>query len=63
MLNSHRVWRDDITTGIAALRTTDGVRRWYRTVEGDILSEIRGRNQIKGLHIEQKYLLNLKKKC
>ena len=48
MLKLHRVRRDDITTGIAALRTTDGVRRWYRTVEGDILSEIRGGNQIKG---------------
>ena len=25
MLKSHRVQQDDITTGIAALRTTDGV--------------------------------------
>ena len=53
MLKSHRVRRDDITMGIAALRTTDGVRRWYRTVEGDILSEIRGGNQIKGFTLSK----------
>ena len=38
-LKSHRVRRDDITTGITALRNTDGVCRWFRTVEGDLLSE------------------------
>ena len=53
MLKSHRVRRDDITTGIAALRTTDGVRRWYRTVEGDILSEIHGGNQINGFTLSK----------
>ena len=53
MLKSHRVRRDDIMMGIAALRTTDGVRRWYRTVEGDILLEIRGGNQIKGFTLSK----------
>ena len=50
-LKSHRVRRDDITTGIAALRNTDGVRRWFRTVEGDLLSETRGGNKEKGFDL------------
>ena len=45
-LKSQRVRRDDITTGIVALRNTDGVRQWFTTVEGDILSEIRGGNKV-----------------
>ena len=48
-----RVRRDDITTGIAALRNTDGVRRWFRTVEGDILSEICGGNKVKGFSLKK----------
>ena len=39
-LKSQRVRRDDITTGLAALRNTDGVCRWFRTVEADILPEV-----------------------
>ena len=50
-LKSHRVRRDDITTGIAALRNTDGVRRWFRTVEGDLLSETRSGNKEKGFDL------------
>ena len=52
-LKSQRVRRDDITTGIAALRNTDGVRRWFSTVEGDILSEIRGGNKVKGFSLKK----------
>ena len=52
-LKSQRVRRDDITTGIAALRNTDGVRQWFRTVEGDILSEIRGGNKVKGFSLKK----------
>ena len=52
-LKSQRVRRDDITTGIAALRNTDGVRRWFRTVEGNILSEIRSGNKVKGFSLKQ----------
>ena len=52
-LKSQRVRRDDITTGIAALRNTDGVRRWFRTVEGDILSEIRDGNKVKGFSLKK----------
>ena len=52
-LKSQRVRRDDITTGITALRNTDGVRRWFRTVEGNILSEIRSGNKVKGFSLKQ----------
>ena len=52
-LKSQRVRRDDITTGIAALRNTDGVRQWFRTIEGDILSEIRGGNKVKGFSLKK----------
>ena len=52
-IKSHRVQRDDITTGIAALRTTDGVRRWFRTVKGDLLSEIRGGKKEKGFDLSK----------
>ena len=50
-LKSHRVRRDDITTGIAALRNTDGVRRWFHTVESDLLSETCGGNKEKGFNL------------
>ena len=50
-LKSHRVRRDDITTGIAALRNTDSVCRWFHTVEGDLLSETRGGNKEKGFDL------------
>ena len=53
VLKSQRVRRDDITTGLAALRTTDGVRRWFKTVEADILSEIRGGNKVKGFTLDK----------
>ena len=59
-LKSQCVRRDDITTGIAALRNTDGVRRWFRTVEGDILSEIRGGKQSQRFFTEKEYLLTIK---
>ena len=52
-LKSQRVRRDDITTGLAALRNTDGVRRWFRTVEADILPEIRGGNEVKGFSLKK----------
>ena len=52
-LKSQHVRRDDITTGIAALRNTDGVQQWFRTVEGDILSEIRGGNKVKGFSLKK----------
>ena len=38
-LTSHRVHRDDITTGLAALRTNPGVRVFFKTNEGNILPE------------------------
>ena len=47
-LHSHRVRRDDITTGLAALRTNPGVRIFFRTNEQTILPEIRGGRQVKG---------------
>ena len=50
-LKSHRVRRDDITTGIAALRNTDGVHRWFHIVEGDLLSETRSGNKEKGFDL------------
>ena len=52
-LKSQCVRRDDITIGIATLRNTDGVRQWFRTVEGDILSEIRGGNKVKGFSLKK----------
>ena len=52
-LKSHRVRRDDITTGLAALRNTDGVRRWFRTIESDILLEIRGGRKAKGYSLKK----------
>ena len=36
-LTSHRVRRDDITTGLAALRTNPGVRIFFKTNEGNIM--------------------------
>ena len=52
-LKSHRVRRDDITTGLAALRKTDGVHRWFRTIESDILLEIRGGRKAKGYSLKK----------
>ena len=46
-LKLQRVCRDDITTGLAALRTSGGVRRWHKTIESDILPEIHGGNKVK----------------
>ena len=52
-VKSQRIHRDDITTGLAALRNTDGVRRWFRTVEADILPEIRGGHKVKGFSLKK----------
>ena len=52
-LKSHRVRRDDITTRLAALHNTDGVRRWFRTIESDILPEIRGGRKAKGYSLKK----------
>ena len=52
-LKSQRVCRDDITTGLAVLRNTDGFCRWLRTVEEDILPEIRGGNKVKGFSLKK----------
>ena len=38
-LTSHRVRRDDITTGLAALCTNPGVRIFFKTNEGNIMPE------------------------
>ena len=51
VLKSHRVRRDDITSGLAALRTSGGVRRWHKTIEADLLSEIRGGHKVKGFDL------------
>ena len=53
VLKSQRVRRADITTGLAVLRTTDGVRRWFKTVEANILSEICGGNKVKGFTLDK----------
>ena len=53
ILKSQRVRRNDITTDLSALRNTDGVRRWFRTVEADILPEIRGGNKVKGFSLKK----------
>ena len=52
-LKSHRVRRDDITTGLAALHNTDGVRRWFRTIKSDILPEIHGGRKAKGYSLKK----------
>ena len=52
-LQSHRVRRDDITTGLASLRTNPGVRVFFRTNEQTILPEIRGGRQVKGFTLEK----------
>ena len=52
-LKSQRVRRDDITTGLSALRTTGGVRHWHKTIESDILPEIRGCNKVKGFNLKK----------
>ena len=52
-LKSQKVHRDDITTGLEALRTSGGVRRWHKTIESDILPEIHGGNKVKGFNLEK----------
>ena len=39
--------------GLAALRNTDSVRRWFRTIESDILPEIRGGQKAKGYSLKK----------
>ena len=48
-----RVRRDDITTGLSALRTSGGVCRWHKTIEADLLPEIRGGNKTKGFTLRK----------
>ena len=52
-LKSQRVRHDDITTGLAALRTSGGVCRWHKTIEADILSEIHGGHKVKGYSLKK----------
>ena len=52
-LKSQHVCRDDITTGLTTLCNTDGVQRWFRTVESDILPETRGGNKVKGFTLQK----------
>ena len=52
-LKSQRVRRDDITTGLSALRTNPGVRIFFRTNEHNILPEVRGGRQVKGFTLEK----------
>ena len=52
-LNSQRVRRDDITTGLASLRTNPGVQVFFKTNEGTILPEIRGGRQVKGFTLSK----------
>ena len=52
-LKSQCVCRDDITTGLAALRTSGGVRRWHKTIESDLLPEIRRGNKVKGFKLQK----------
>ena len=51
-LHSQRVRRDDITTGLSALRTTPGVRVFFRTNEHNILPEICGGRKVKGFSLQ-----------
>ena len=53
VLKSQRVRRDDITTSLPALQTSGGVRRWHKTIESDLLPEIRGGNKVKGFNIQK----------
>ena len=50
---SQRVRRDDISTGLQPLRNSGSVRRWFKIVEEDILSETRGGNKVKGFSIDK----------
>ena len=52
-LKSQRVHRDDIMTGIVALRTSGGVRRWH---------EICGGNKVKGFNLKKIFIDNLTQK-
>ena len=52
-LQSHRVRRDDITTGLASLRTNPGVRVFFHTNEQTILPEIHGGREVKGFTLEK----------
>ena len=52
-LKSQCTHRDDITTGLTALHNTEGVRRWFRTVESDILPETHGGHKVKGFTLQK----------
>ena len=52
-LKSQHMRRDDITTGLTALCNTDGVCRWFRTVESDILPETQGGHKVKGFTLQK----------
>ena len=53
-LKSQRVCRIDIMTGLAALRTSVGVRRWHKTIKSDILPEVCSKNKVKGFNLKKK---------
>ena len=52
-LKSQRVRRDDITTGLAALCRSGGVRCWHKTIKSDLLPEIHGGNKVKGVKLQK----------
>ena len=54
-LTSQRVRRDDITTGLAALRTNPGVRIFFKTNKGNIMPETRGGREIKGFSLKKNF--------
>ena len=49
-LKLQHVRRDDITTGLAAVHTSGGV---HKTIESDLLPEIRGGNKVKGFKLQK----------
>ena len=54
-LKSQRVYHDDFTEGLAAVRTSDGVWQWYKTIEADLLPEVCGHNNIKRFSVKNIY--------
>ena len=52
-IKSQRVCHNDITMGLAALRTSGGVRCWHKTIEADLLPETQGGNRIKGFNLDK----------
>ena len=52
-LQSYRVRPDDITTGLALLRTNPSVRVFFRTNEQTILPEIHGGREVKDFTLEK----------